>query len=498
MSVALPEMSHVEDFTVAHSTSPSSPASSARSDSGSDHDATDSFGEDDLTDTHQPAGKPWQAHSCRVDGRPKAGLTIDGTRLWTEIHHTAQWGAIPNSTGMARLALSDEDKLVRDYFVNEASDLGCKVSIDQMGNIFAVLPGHNNSIPPIGMGSHLDTQPAGGRYYGILGVLGALEVLRTIKASGHKTYAPLAAINWTNEHANKTREGARFTPGCSGSAVWASHMPLSKFHDLYDTTGTCTMEQELKRIGYRGSVQASYDASKLSAHIELHIEQRRLLQDAKKNVGVVTAIQGIRWYRVTVVGQRAHAGATPMAQRADALVAAAEMILFATARARDVSAVATIGVLELDRPSSNTVPGRATFTLDLRHPSESVLNDFESALHVRMKQLTVLNDRIQTSIERIWHSPAVQLDDEVLTCIRSAANSVVGQDGFMDTISLAGHDSALTVLRVPTAMIFVPSKDGVSHAPEEFTSEEECRIGVQVLLETVLEYDSMLRSRHES
>ncbi|KAJ3519071.1 hypothetical protein NM208_g14278 [Fusarium decemcellulare] len=281
-------MSHVEEFTAANSTSSSLAASPVRSNSGSNHDGTGSCGKDDLTDTHQPAAKPWQAHSCRLDGRPRDGLTTDRRRLWTEIHRTAQWGAIPNSTGMARLALSNEDKLVRDYFVQEASGLGCNVSIDQMGNIFAVLAGDNNSIPPIGMGSHLDTQPAGGRYDGILGVLGALEVLRTVKASGHRTYAPLAAINWTNE------EGARFTPGCSGSAVWASHMALSKFYDLYDTTRTCTMEQELKRIGYHGPVQASYDASKLSAHIELHIEQRSLLQDAKKSIGVVTSIQGIR------------------------------------------------------------------------------------------------------------------------------------------------------------------------------------------------------------
>lgn len=278
---------------------------------------------------------------------------------------------------------------------------------------------------------------------------------------------------WLMKSAYLSREGARFTPGCSGSAVWASHMPLSKFHDLQDTTRTCTMREELERIGYCGPLQANYEAKKLSAHVELHIEQRRLLQDAKRNIGVVTAIQGIRWYRISVVGQRAHAGSTPMAQRGDALVAAAEMILFATGRAREVSAVATVGVLELDRPSSNTVPGRATFTLDLRHPSESVLDDFESGLRSCIKRLTVLNDKLQTSVERIWHSPAVQLDETVVSCVRKAAGSVVGQDGAMDMISLAGHDSALTALRVPTAMIFVPSKDGISHSPEEFTSEEE-------------------------
>lgn len=233
------------------------------------------------------------------------------------------------------------------------------------------------------------------------------------------------------------------------------------------------MQQELQRIGYCGPVKADHKVNKLSAHIELHIEQRRSLQDDGRNIGVVTAIQGIRWYRISVVGQRAHAGSTPMDQRADALVAAAQLTLFATVRARRDSAVATVGVLELERPSSNTVPGRATFTLDLRHPSESVLDSFESALRTCIQGLTEHNDSLQTTIERIWHSPAVQLDDTVVSCIRHAANRVVGSDGFMDMISYAGHDSALTALRVPTAMIFVPSKDGISHAPDEFTSEEQ-------------------------
>lgn len=250
-------------------------------------------------------------------------------------------------------------------------------------------------------------------------------------------------------------------------------MPLSKFHDLYDTAKTCTMQDELQRIGYQGPEKASHQVNKLSAHVELHIEQRRLLQDAKKDIGVVTAIQGIRWYRISIVGQRAHAGSTPMTQRADALVAAAEMILFVTTRAREVSAVATVGVLELERPSSNTVPGRVTFTLDLRHPSEPALDEFESSLRACMEGTTLVNDKLEMNIERIWHSPAVQLDETVVSCIKEAASTVVGSNGAMDMISLAGHDSALTALRVPTAMIFVPSKDGISHSPEEFTSEEE-------------------------
>lgn len=273
--------------------------------------------------------------------------------------------------------------------------------------------------------------------------------------------------------ADRNSEGARFTPGCSGSAVWAAHMPVSQFHSLIDSTTNCTMREELDRIGYSGSIEASHQVNKLSAHVELHIEQRRVLQDTGRKIGIVTAIQGIRWYQISIVGKRAHAGSTPMAQRADALVAAASVVLFVNKRAREIGAVATVGVLTLDRPSSNTVPGVATFSLDLRHQSESALEEFESSIRGELDKLGAEIARLKSTMERIWHSPAVQLDRSVISCIRKAAHGVVGEDLSMDTISLAGHDSALTALRIPTAMIFVPSKDGISHAPEEFTSEDE-------------------------
>ncbi|KAI9167871.1 N-carbamoyl-L-amino-acid hydrolase [Paramyrothecium foliicola] len=420
------------------------------------------------------------------DSHSSIALVTNSKRLWHDVHFTAQWGAIPGNQGLARLTLSDEDKRVRDYFITEARELGCEIKVDQMGNIFAVLPGENNDLPPIGMGSHLDTQPAGGRYDGILGVLGALEVLRTVKDSGILTYAPLAAINWTNE------EGARFTPGCSGSAVWASHTSIFQAHSSRDVASTCTFEQELRRIGYYGTHSAEYLSNPLSAHFELHIEQRRRLQDEHKQIGIVTNIQGIRWYRIFVHGQRAHAGSTPMDDRADAMVAAADLILFLDERARQVSAVATAGVVDLDRPSSNTVPGEVEFTLDLRHPSEEVLNDFETSFLAHASSLSMENPKIRIDMKNIWHSPAVQLDEAAVSCSRRAAEKVVGEGQFINTISLAGHDSALTAIRVPTSMIFVPSKDGISHAPEEFTSEEECGTGVQVLLQAVLEYDQIL------
>jgi N-carbamoyl-L-amino-acid hydrolase len=325
-----------------------------------------------------------------------------------------------------------------------------------------------------------------------------------------------------------SREGARFTPGCSGSAVWAGHTLLSQAHAVSDSSSARSIKQELERIRYLGSEPADYRVNQLSAHFELHIEQQRILQDAQKKIGIVKSIQGIRWYRIHVHGQRAHAGSTPMDQRADAMVAAANLILFFEKRACGVVAVATTGVVELDRPSSNTVPGEVLLTLDLRHPCEAELDGFETAMRLYVSEFEVEHPKIQINTTRIWRSPAAKMNDFAVSCARRAAERIVGEENVMDTTSLAGHDSALTSTRVPTSMIFVPSKDGISHAPEEFTSEEQwyancirnnkslaallslfffffffffssnadiwtSGAGVQVLLEAVLEYDLSLR-----
>ena len=233
------------------------------------------------------------------------------------------------------------------------------------------------------------------------------------------------------------------------------------------------MAEELHRIGYLGPRTASYIDNPLSAHFELHIEQHTRLQDAGKKIGIVTLVQGVRWYRVDILGRRAHAGSTPMTNRADALVAAAKITTFLEAQALKISAVATVGVLDLEQPSSNTVPGSASLTIDIRHQSEAVLEELEASIRGYITQLTTENDMLQHNVEKIWHSPAVELHPLAVYCARSAAAKVAGNHETMDLISFAGHDSALTATKVPTAMIFVPSKDGISHAPEEFTSQDE-------------------------
>ncbi|KAL3427027.1 hypothetical protein PVAG01_00536 [Phlyctema vagabunda] len=433
-------------------------------------------------------------HASGVDSAsstnsPKSehGIRANGPRLWHDLHHTAQWGAIPGSMGMARLTLSDEDKAVRDWFVKEARSFGCQIKIDGIGNIFAVLPGRNNDLAPIAMGSHLDTQPAGGRFDGILGVLSGLEVLRTIKESGELTYAPIAVVVWTNE------EGARFNPGCTGSAVWAGWTRLSDALKQTDSEGA-SIESELSRIGYAGPYLADHRMNPLSAHFELHIEQGPRLEKASKQIGVVCGVQGIRWYTAKVTGERAHAGSTPMSVRSDAVVGAAEIITLLRDRATELNGFATVGCVHVDRASSNTIAGDVTFSIDLRHRSAEGLEAMERNMRDRMEALTLRSPGLHFSLAQRWESPAVRFDDSMLSCVRAAASNELGVYGFIELDSNAGHDSVLTAAcGVPSAMIFVPSKAGLSHCPEEFTSEEDCTVGVQVLLDSVLRYDDAVR-----
>ncbi|OQE34666.1 hypothetical protein PENCOP_c016G02110 [Penicillium coprophilum] len=421
-----------------------------------------------------------------------SGLCISGTRLYQDILKTSRWGQIGHTTGMARLSLSDEDKLVRDWFCQSALDLGCQVNVDAVGNIFAILPGKNMNLAPIAMGSHLDTQPAGGRFDGILGVIAGLEVLRTVQESGFQTYAPLAAVNWTNE------EGARFTSGCTGSAVWSNHSSITAAQQMLtldDSPCPTTMKQELQRIGYLGSLASDFRSNPLSGHFELHIEQNTRLERQGKRIGIVEGVQGIKWYKVTCKGERAHAGSTPMEVRADAMVASAKIIASLEASARLHGAFATVGVLTLERSSSNTVPGHAQFTIDLRHPSAKILDQMEAEIKSNMDVAMKENPKITFELDEVWHSPAVRFDTAAVACVAEAAEARAAPSGVMRMDSFAGHDSALSASKVPTAMIFVPSQGGISHAPEEYTSKEQCEDGAQALLQSVLAYDALLRRK---
>ena len=415
---------------------------------------------------------------------------INSDRLWSAIMSTSSTGAHPKiEGGMQRLSLSDSDAEIRQYFISQARDLGCEVKVDESGNMFAIwnpsgVAGKEAS--PIGLGSHLDTQPMGGRFDGILGVLSGLEVVRTLKEKGVATTQPLAVIDWTNE------EGARFPVMCSGSGVWAGTKTLDSLHALESLTeGGVTMGSELERLGFLGQTKCSYKENKLAAHFELHIEQAKRLEQTEKRVGVVTGVQGMRWYEVVIQGKEGHAGSTPMADRKDALVAASKIVLEVEKEAKRINGFGTVGFLKTRSEAPNTIVGEVKLTIDLRHPEEKTLDEVQHNLQRFLDQLESETKALRTNMKQTWGSEAVSFDNDALDCVRQAAANVAGQGSCMEMYSCAGHDSAETARVVPTAMIFVPSKDGISHNPAEWTSQEQCADGAQTLLEAVLAYDKL-------
>lgn len=424
-------------------------------------------------------------------------LTIKQGRLIETIHETANWGAKgvwgleSTQTGVCRLALSDLDKKVRDWFVQETEKLGCQVKIDEMGNIFAIYPGKNQG-PPIGIGSHLDTQPNGGRYDGILGVLLGLEVLRTLKDNNYTPNYPIAVIDWTNE------EGARFPTSMVSSGVWAGKIPLETAWSLKSLdVNPVSMKHELERIGYNGDVKASYLENPLACHFELHIEQGPVLENEKKKIGVVTGVQAFEWNLVTVTGKSSHAGTTPMNTRSDAIMMASKIILMAIEVASREGGLATVGTLDLEPRSVNVIPNIVKFSLDVRHVKDDKLEKIMNEIKTKASEIAQTNINssfakpLTVEFQNLITSPAINFNQTNIDTVRKSALQLFKENEIRDIVSGAGHDSCFTSSRVPTSMIFIPSKDGVSHTPEEYSSPEEVENGFQVLLRSVLLYDEM-------
>jgi len=407
-------------------------------------------------------------------------LQINAQRLWDTLMETAQIGATAKG-GICRLTLTDLDRQVRDWFKTQCEALGCAVTIDEVGTMFARRPGKNSDLPPIVMGSHLDTQPTGGKFDGALGVLAALEAARTLHELGYETNAPIEIVNWTNE------EGARFGPAMLASGVFAGVFSADFAYRRTDRDGK-TFGEELRRIGYKGAAKAG--GRKLTALFELHIEQGPILENEGRMIGVVQGVQGIRWYDITITGEAAHTGTTPMGPRKNALLGAACMVERVDAIAKDFAdAVGTVGLIE-NRPNSrNVIPGEVFFSVDFRHPEEKVLDAMETKLHTALGEtLRPLN--LTYAATRIFESPPVKFSPELIDCVRVAAENA----GFAarDMISGAGHDAAYVARVAPATMIFVPCRGGISHNEAEATSFGECAAGAQVLLNAVLEYDRRL------
>ncbi|KAM0744298.1 hypothetical protein ACQRIT_001612 [Beauveria bassiana] len=420
-------------------------------------------------------------------------LRINADRLHETLHHTCQWGSAnrygegPTQTGMNRLALTDDDKAVREWFRRAMEDLRAKVTVDQLGNMFAQKRGKaKSSAPMIAMGSHLDTQPRGGRYDGILGVVAAVEVMRTLQENNYETHFDIGAVNWTNE------EGARFPISMMASGVWAGKIPLDtawNTRDVFDANKT--VKSELARHGLIGSVACSHEVYPLGAHFELHIEQSPILQDTGRKIGVVQGSQAYQWFTIHVTGRDSHTGTTPLYMRSDPLLAAAKMISRAHEIAKSHGALASTGIFKIPATSStNTIAANVSFSMDVRHPENSVVATVVEEINKSFAKIAKEDGKgVSYTTKLDTYSPAVKFDKDCIRAVENAASKVVGKDGWGHLTSGAGHDSVHTSKICPTTMIFVPCKDGVSHHPEEYTSPQDCALGTQTLLDAVVEYD---------
>jgi len=331
----------------------------------------------------------------------------------------------------------------------------------------------------------------GGRYDGILGVQAALEVLRTLHENNIKTYCPIALVNWTNE------EGARFPGAMMASGVWStkSSTPLEACWAIQDKEGT-KMKQALEEIGYLGETKCDYRDNGLECHFELHIEQGPILEREGKSVGVVTSVQGMKWYAIRVEGVEGHSGTTPMEGRADALVTASRLI--ATVRDTALSTqfgVATVGVISSDTASQATIPAGVDFIIDVRCSTDDLVEKLATAIFNAFNRvIREESNKTRYDIKRTWGLPESVFHPRCIDAVRVSALAAVGENQIIDMKSKAGHDSAWTSRVCPTSMIFVPSKEGISHNPNEYTSPEHCALGAQILLDAVLHYDEKVKT----
>jgi N-carbamoyl-L-amino-acid hydrolase len=404
-----------------------------------------------------------------------ADIPVNEGRLWQSLVDMGKVGALPNG-GCCRTALSAEDKAGRDLFVSWCREAGCEISFDLVGNIYARRPGRDPARAAVATGSHLDTQPHGGKFDGIYGVLAGLEVVRALNDARVQTEGPIEVVVWTNE------EGVRFSPPLAGSSAFAGVTDVETIHAAVTLDGT-TVQQDLQATGYLG--QERPGTRKFDCFVEAHIEQGPILEAERKTIGVVTRIQGLRWLKVTVTGMDGHAGTTPMNRRHDALLGAAEMVLAINRLARDQDEWArlTNGRFQVEPNSGATIPGRVVFNCDLRHPDAATLQALDDRMQQAMRGIA-RSHGLAVEIERVMDKPPVQFDADVIDTIRGTARRL-GYSS-LDMLSGAGHD-AMNVARVaPTGMIFVPCKDGLSHNEAESATPSHLAAGAHTLLETLV------------
>lgn len=403
-------------------------------------------------------------------------LRINGDRLWASLMELAQIGATPKG-GVCRLTLTDLDKQGRDLVTRWAREAGMTVTIDKIGNGFMRRPGRNNSLPPIMTGSHIDTQPTGGKFDGNYGVLAGIEVVRTLNDHGIETEAPIEVAFWTNE------EGSRFVPVMMGSGVFAKAFTLEHAYAATDTEGK-TVKGELERIGYIGDQEPGDHP--IGAYFETHIEQGPVLEDNDKTIGVVSGVLGIRWFDCTVTGMEAHAGPTPMALRKDAMLAATRIMqdVVATAHRHPPHGRGTVGMVQVFPNSRNVIPGRVKFSIDLRNSTDALVDAMAAEVKAFADQVAQEHG-VQVHIEMVSSYPAQLFQPECVEAVGRAAAKL----GYshMPAVSGAGHDAVYMAKLAPSGMIFIPCKDGISHNEIEDAKPEHIEAGCNVLLHAMLE-----------
>jgi N-carbamoyl-L-amino-acid hydrolase len=415
---------------------------------------------------------PLAAASRRpASGDRKDTRLTNGERLWSSLMEMARIGAIAGD-GCCRLSLTDEDRQARDLFARWCREAGCTLRVDPYGNMFAIRPGTRKGAPIVLTGSHLDTQPHGGRFDGVLGVLAGLEILRALNDKGIETKHPVAVVNWTNE------EGVRFKPGLTGSKGFVGAL------DRATLTGADGADYfaELDRIGYAGQPLADCD---ILAYYELHIEQGPVLERAKAPVGIVEGIQGVRWFEVEIHGQDAHAGTTPMDKRSDSFMAAA--ILAARLRERAVALDKdirfTVGRVELSPNSQNTIAGHATLHIDLRHGAPAILDAFERLLSEAIPEVEA-QEHVRANVRQTMGVAPAHFDEACRQRLVESVRAVGLEPAFLP--SGAMHDASSLATAVPTAMLFVQSRDGISHNPLEWSDPAHVATACEVLAKAVL------------
>ena len=398
---------------------------------------------------------------------------IDGQRLWSTLMAMAEIGATPKG-GVKRLTLTDVDRRGRDRFCDWCRELGLAIRVDEIGNIFARREGRDPARLPVLMGSHLDSQPSGGKFDGALGVIAGLEVMRSLNELGLITEAPIELVNWTDE------EGSRFGHSLMGSGTWAGVFPREKTYALTDAEGI-RVDTALDAIGYRGAEPARPFPA--DAYFELHIEQGPILEREGRTIGVVTGAQAQIWYDVRIEGQDAHAGTTPPSARRDALLATARIIeaVDRIMRQRGEDGRGTVGMLQVAPNSRNVVPGETRFSVEFRHPEwaevQAMAAEFEA-------EASALAAPCAWHLTELFRLDATPFDPACIALVEQAA-ARLGLPA-RRIVSGAGHDAVYVARHVPTAMIFTPCKDGLSHNEAESIEPHEAEAGCQVLFEAVV------------